>query len=120
MNPLNWLTPLRCEQIDEGTWILTDELHYLSARIGEIIVPAAFATDFASVPRLPLAYLLAGGVGDRAAVIHDFLYRSVPHPTDRATADAVFYDALIDCGISSWRAYLMWSAVRCFGRGNWR
>lgn len=114
-----FLTPLCVEQIAEGKWRLHDELAFNSRHIGYVFVPVGFETDFASVPRLPVAYLLAGGIGDKAAVIHDYLYRTVPHPCSRKLADEVFHDALISSGVAGWRAYLMWLAVRLGGASSW-
>lgn len=58
-----------------------------------VVVPAGFETDLASVPRLPLAYLLFGGVGDPAAVLHDYAYSGLA-PFSREQADALFREAL--------------------------
>lgn len=83
-----------------------------------IVVPAGFVTDYASVPRIPLAYLLAGGHAKKAAVIHDYLYRTpnafVP-PVTRAQADAVFEEAMAASGQPWWRRKLMWLGVRAGG-----
>lgn len=114
-----FLTKLRVEEIAPGTWRLLDELAYASASGLLVEVPAGFETDFASVPRLPLAYLLAGGIGDRAAVIHDYFYRTTPHTVTRAEADAIFHEALIAADVAPWRAYLMWLAVRLGGASSW-
>lgn len=73
-----FLTPLRVEQVSEaaGTWRLLEPLCYVSPIFGGlIVVPAGFVTDFASVPRLPFSYWLFGGVGQAAAVVHDYLYQ---------------------------------------------
>lgn len=110
-----FLTPLVVVQFGETDWVLHEDLVF-----GDIRVPAGFTTDFASVPRLPFAWLIAGGVGNRAAVIHDYLYRTTPHTHTRAQADDVFYDALLACGVEPWRAYLMWAAVRCCGWTSYR
>lgn len=85
-------------------------------------VPAAFVTDFASIPRL-IQFILsptAGIVSDygRAAVIHDWLYRhgaGMTPPVSRRDADQVFYDAML-CEDVLWPTrFLMWLAVRLFG-----
>jgi hypothetical protein len=77
-----FLTPLRVELIahDPAKWKLTDPLIYDSKTVGKIIVPEGYVTDFASVPRVPIAYLLTGGLAHAAAVVHDYLYTS-PHET---------------------------------------
>jgi hypothetical protein len=99
-----------------GTWKLLAPLVYQSDLLGKaVIVPAGFVTDFASVPRLPVAFLLAGNCGHEAAVVHDWLYTT--HDTDRPTADAVFREAVQAGGDPGWRAWLMWAGVRIGGAG---
>ncbi len=94
---------------------MTTPLLYRSKLLGrEIAVPVGFKTDFASVPRLPLVYLAFGGIGDKAAVVHDYLYHSA---FERALADAILKEALLVCKIPTWKAWMMWGGVRLFG---WR
>ncbi len=103
-----------------GACILTSPLIYDSDVLGErITVPTGFTTDFASVPRLPLAYLLFGGdVGDNAAaVVHDWLYSQGKVP--RATCDAVFREAMQAEGVAGWRCWPMWFGVRLFGGSHY-
>ena len=88
-------------------------IHWGNRPIGVITVPAGFDTDLASVPRLPAAWLIAGGTANAAAVVHDWLYRRGKF--DRATCDAVFAEAMAASGISLWRRALMWAAVRLGG-----
>ena len=96
------------------TWRVTAPLVFYSEHLArEITVPAGFITDFASVPRLPVAYLLAGGEADEASVVHDYLYHS--HELARADADAVFEEAMAATGQPWWRRKLMWAGVRLFG-----
>jgi hypothetical protein len=120
---VKFTTALRVERVEDrsrdgrGTWVLLEPLGYESQRIGAGVVPAGFVTDFASVPRLPVAFFLAGGLAHKAAVIHDWLY--TVHTTDRATADAVFQDAAKACGVSGWRAWVMWLGVRAGGGASW-
>jgi hypothetical protein len=99
-----------------GTWKLLAPLVYVSDLLErEITVPAGFITDFASVPRLPIAYLLAANCGHEAAVIHDWLYTT--HLTTRRRSDAVFEEALAVGGEPAWRVWLMWAGVRIGGSG---
>jgi hypothetical protein len=56
-----------------------------------VIAPYGFLTDLASVPRLPVVYLLFANRARRAAVIHDFLVRS---GRNRDFADEVFFVAM--------------------------
>lgn len=99
-----------------GSWRLLSPFVYFSQILGRhVIVPSGFLTDFASVPRVPVAFLLTGDSGHEAAVIHDWLYTS--HEVNRSTADAVFREALEAGGEPSWRAWLMWAGVRLGGAG---
>ena len=100
-------------------WRVASPIVYRSAvaGVGVVTVPAGFITDLASVPRLPLTYLLAGGTAHVAAVIHDWLYAS--KPVDRRTADAVFLEVMQVTGVPAWRAWLMYGAVRVAGWRAW-
>jgi hypothetical protein len=118
-------TPLRIERVDDlsrdgrGTWQLIDPLVYESDLAGIVIAaPAGFLTDLASVPRLPVAYLMTGGLGHAAAVIHDCLYTT--HVTTRAVADDVLHEALLVLGVPRHKAWMMWAGVRIGGAGAWR
>lgn len=119
-----FITSLRVEELEDnsadgrGTWQLLTLLAYKSDVADTIfVVPAGFITDFASVPRIPIAYLLTGGTAHAAAVVHDFLYTN--HEVPRAMADAVFREAIIASGGPSWRAWMMWAGVRIGGGGSW-
>lgn len=81
-----------------------------------IIVPKGFVTDFASVPRLPLAYYLGGGRGVKSATLHDYLY---DQQKPRAWADDVFYHALISEGEPEVIAKAMFVAVRAGGGAHY-
>jgi hypothetical protein len=101
-----------------GTWKLLAPLIYNSDLLGRlVIVPAGFVTDFASVPRLPVAYLLTANCGHEAAVLHDFAYTA--HDMTRAQADDLFAEALAVGGEPGWRRGLMWAGVRVGGWWAW-
>jgi hypothetical protein len=102
-----------------GTWALLAPLVYSSDILRRMVtVPAGFITDFASVPRLPVAFLLAGNCGHAAAVLHDWAYTS--HFITRSRADAMFREALIAGGEPAWRAWFMWAGVRIGGAHPYR
>jgi hypothetical protein len=63
-----------------------------------------------------LLYALIAGVGNQAATVHDWLYTTGQLP--RRAADRLFRLALIDSGVSPWRAWIMWAGVRL--GGHWR
>lgn len=101
--------------------ILIADLLFKSAILGDqlITVPTGFISDYASVPRVPVAFEVFGGdIGDdAAAVVHDYLYSTGLVP--RETADAVFREALKACGLSAWRAWAMWIGVRFGGESHY-
>lgn len=112
-----FVTPLITRQVDERA-----NLHELLAPLvydsvvlkTRIRVPKGFRTDFASVPRLPLAYMLTGGKGSRAAVVHDYLY-SGGIKVSRAQADKVLREALQASGYGWFTVALMYAGVRLGG-----
>lgn len=120
-----FITHLRVEEMVDGsddgrgTWQLLFPLIYESDILkGEVVaVPEGFITDFASVPRIPVAFLLAGGYGRMAAVVHDYLYTT--HQVDRPTADSIFREALLAMGEVPWRAQMMYLGVRVGGASPW-
>lgn len=104
---------------DPKRWQLTTPLLYQSdfAR-RDVVVPSGFETDFASVPRIPVAYWFCGNCGDEAAVVHDYLYRGGYLP--REDCDTIFKEALLASGVASWRATMMWAGVRAFGAAYYK
>jgi len=110
------LSTLAVSLVSEGdtpVWVLDEPLHF-EGQIS-VTVPAGFVTDFASVPRIPLAYLLTGDTVHAAAVVHDYLYQT--HLCSRAEADEIFYEAMAATDVPAWRRWLMYRAVRMFGGG---
>jgi hypothetical protein len=102
----------------EDIHVLLAPLVYFSALLGmTITVPAGFRTDFASVPRIVGAYLLFGGKGKRAAVIHDWAYSGGLN-VDRATADLIFREALQASGYSAFTVWAMYQGVRIGGESH--
>lgn len=119
-----FLTPLRLERLEDtshderGTWLLLSDLVYESDVAERVfIVPAGFVTDLASVPRIPVAFLLTGAIAHKAAVVHDMLYTT--HEVPKDMADAVFREAAKACGVYGWKAWLMYQGVRFGGGGSW-
>lgn len=110
-----FLTRLNVMLVDDrandgrGSWILTTPLVYECADGIQYIIPSGFLTDFASVPRVPIAFLLAGDTAHRPAVLHDWLIKKMPVP--RTRADDLFYEAMRSVGMPEWRAGMMYRAV---------
>jgi hypothetical protein len=115
-----FITPLEVELLDTESpamWRLLRPLVYESEIVGLLVVPSEFVTDFASVPRLPVAYLLAGDTCHKAAVVHDWLYTGQAG-IDRARADAILREAAEASGVSFWRRWLIWAGVRVGGAAH--
>jgi len=109
-----FITPLKVALVGEGRWHLVSPLIYESKVLGRTVTVAdGFRTDFASVPRLPVVYLLFGGTAEAAAVVHDWLYFSAAAP--RRVADKVFLEAARVTGVPAWRARAMYIGLRLFG-----
>lgn len=80
-----------------------------------IIIPAGFVTDFASVPRFFWRLIPPTGRYTRAAVVHDFLYRT-PRLCTRAQADAVLYEAMkFPCHVGFFTRWTIYAGVRLGG-----
>ena len=109
---VKFLTTLDIRDIDNHFWQLLSPF-VVEIEGGLINVPTGFITDFASVPRLPITYMLFGNIGHRAAVVHDYLYST--GETSREYADEVFKLLLIKEGVGSLRANIMYAGVRIAG-----
>jgi hypothetical protein len=86
----------------------------------EIIVPAGFVTDFASVPRVLWSILPPYGPWTRGAILHDYLWRllycGAPHPLapDSRTAAKIFLEAMRESGVKPVTAWTLYAATRAF------
>lgn len=108
-------------------WRLEKPLRFRSPWLHAwVCVPNGFVSDAASVPA-SLAWLFPReGRGFRAAVIHDWLYRSGsiltgygPEQISRDDADEVYLEALEACGVRWLQRHGAWLAVRLFGGRAW-
>lgn len=109
-------------------WELHEMLSWCNG-IYTVVVPKGFQCDFASVPRLPVAYLLVGGMGEIAGTVHDYLYREGAtvnfcgepnYPLFRVEADEIFHHILGEEGVSWWKRKAMYHAVRYCAGQHWQ
>jgi hypothetical protein len=115
-------SPLDVVEISDQSWQLnlpfrasvSDDAH---RRVIE--VPAGFVTDFASVPRLPVVFLLAGDTAHKPALLHDYLYSLGGDDAARLYADYVLRAGMAANGDPWWRRALVYRAVRLFGASHW-
>lgn len=103
-------------------WVLQSDLVFHSDLVGTVRVPAGFDTDFASVPRAPFAYWLAGDTAHASAAVHDYLCRDVyPAGITWRTAAAVFREAMQHEGVPAWRRAVMhWAVMQADPDNQWK
>lgn len=97
-----FLTTLAGEWLDDDVrFKLTQPLRYQSdillkevplIKDGILEIGKGFVTDFASVPRVPVAYYLFGDRAHHESVPHDYLYQT--HLVSKSIADRVFLEAM--------------------------
>lgn len=111
------LTTLDVRKVEGKIWEMLSPLVFMVVVDGVsylIRVPPGFRTDFASVPRIPIAFFLFGGIGDYAATCHDWLYTTREYP--REICDAIFREILLHVDkTSAFRANSMHLGVRLGG-----
>ncbi len=114
----SFTTPLVVSPMPDGrTWKLVKSFKYhIGSKYSKdvISVTAGFVTDFASIPWFFWTFLPYWGKYGKAAVVHDWLYRT--QQFTKETTDLLFYDAMRVGGTSRWKAMIMYLAVRYFGR----
>jgi len=110
-------TTLNVDEAGPGTWKLGRDLVYEWRPKGfaptTFIVPVGFETDYASSPRFLWWLVPPFGPYTKAAVLHDWLYRT--GLTSRRDADRVFLAVMLELRTRRLRALAMWAAVRAFG-----
>jgi len=108
---------------DDGTFTLLTPFRYgPSAIAGRMLqVPAQFATDFASVPRLFWNLLPPDGPYGRAAVVHDYLYSThgLHGELAREQCDEILLEAMTALGVHFLTREIIYAAVRAFGQSHW-
>lgn len=106
---------------DAKTWVIRAPFTYEVGELGsgEVIeVVEGFQTDFASVPRPLWPIVARWGRHGKAAIVHDWCYWDQSYTKERS--DEIFREAMGVLGVSGWRKFLIYQAVRWFGGGSWR
>ena len=88
---------------------LTEDWYYKGYKVHK-----GFYTDLASVPKPLNGIIPAQGDYSYSALLHDFLY-TWPHKMSRKEVDQLFYNNMVEDGVSKWKAKVMYRAVRWFG-----
>ena len=91
-------------------WKLITPLVYQSDLWKEqIVVPAGFVTDLASIPRIFRSIIPQNGKHRLAAIVHDYLCRQKDF--HRLLADSIFLEAMKLLGVNRIRRRIMYWAV---------
>lgn len=112
----SFTSPLILSVDDNGSFVVDEPFVYHVGNYPStdtITVPAGATTDFASIPWFLHWVLPKTGRYSKAAVLHDYLYRS--HARTRKEADHIFNEAMAVLGVAKWKRVMMFSAVRLFG-----
>ena len=89
----------------------------IDGEIIEINIPKGFVTDFASTPKSLWWFFGPIGTHIIPATIHDYIYTS--QLFSKEIADKLFYDAIKDYGVNSWKAWTVYKAVSMAGDENY-
>ena len=99
--------PLYVEVLDNRKFVILEDFSVVT-KDGEVI------TDAASIPRLFWSFLPPLGRYTKAAVVHDYLYRT--HLKTKEDADKIFLWLMEDLGVEKVRRVAMYYAVKLFGK----
>ncbi len=99
------LEPLILEDLEDGTFrVYKDFIYYTKIDGGErIVVPAGAETDLASIPAFARSIVSSLGKYNKAAVVHDWLYRTegMGGRFTQLQADEIMSEAMIRLGVST-------------------
>lgn len=117
----SFTTKLTVNHLDDGiSWEVAKPFIY---RIGSpiskelIIVSKGFITDFASIPKIFWSILHPTGKYGKAAVLHDFLYKTGIF--SREKSDKIFLEAMGVLKVGWFVKHLIYGFVRLFGQKRW-
>lgn len=90
-----FFTSLSSNHLEGKWWEISQPLAFYSASLDKtILTPRRAVTDFASVPRLPLAYLFTGNTAHWESTLHDVPGYRWGNLT-RREADILFHEAAV-------------------------
>lgn len=105
----------------DGKFVMLTHIHHYIVNNKNIIVPAYFTTDLASVPRIFWLFISPIGKHSIAAVMHDYIYSiNCELNIHRKEADEMFYHVMRFCHVNKFTANLMYYCVRLFGASRWK
>lgn len=101
-------------------WELQYEVR-VTIKDGQVIyIPAGFITDFASIPWFfRRMFQPATGRHRRAALVHDYLFRTASEPFTFSECNTIFNNIMITDGTVEWKRKLIYNGVRFGGRSSY-
>jgi hypothetical protein len=108
-------------EVTTGLWVTITPFSY-----EDVNIPQGFHCDLSSVPRWLWSLIAPFELSIAAPLVHDFLYKSggqLPDSTKRYTraeVDGLFLKIMKEEGVSFWRRYGAYNAVRLFGAKNFK
>lgn len=84
-------------------------------------VPAGFVTDGASIPKIFWSFIGSPFTGKyvEVAILHDYLYSGAEDISFKE-ANRIFYEGMRRVGVNRFKAYLMYIAVKLFGKKHFK
>lgn len=88
----------------------------------EFVIPRYFESDGVSVPRFLWDFITPQVHPKtlRAALAHDYIYRTQPDGWTREDADRMFYDLMVEDGFPKIKAWIAYKGVSWFGGLAWQ
>ena len=120
--PAGFLDPIQVEALPNGKdWRVLHEIRYVTKSGRVIYIPANFITDFASIPWFfRRIFQPATGRHRRAAVVHDWIYRTADLDISRQEADLIFLEIMELDGTAEWTREALFEAVSLFGGSSYK
>jgi len=126
---------LEIEDLENGNYLLLEDLNYYPNARDIITVPKGFRTDFRSVPTCVDNIIpKIGDAGDKSSVLHDWLYGTKYFnwigvcPSDlivatdsqaKKNSDQMLLDAMNVLGVGYFKRYTIYWSVSLFGGSAW-
>jgi len=107
---------------EDGTFSITSDLVAVTPSGIQIIVPAGFVSDGASIPWVAQWLIPKEGKWNRPAIVHDYLYQTGKIGDwiiNQRIADAI-YLGLMECReVPAWNRKTQYRILRMFGNIQW-
>ena len=112
-------TKIVLEKVNDKYKVMEDIQYNIMGTI--LTVPKGFITDLASIPTSLQGIIPKQGLYDAGAILHDYLYSSQSiYPINRYDSDRIFHYVMVECGVDTKLADIMYNAVRIGGESHYQ